>query len=656
MANANQDDWQDVELDDWEDVSAPKPPTAEPTWKSALAGLNQGLTLGFSDEISGGVDALKDVVTGKVAPTEVGQAYERHRDRYRGDDKTLTKQHPAAHLGGEVAGGVATAFVPGVGPVLNAAKGARTASVVGKAALQGGLTGLGQSEADDSAGLARDTTQGAVVGGTLGAGVKAATKLPDVVRGANTYAKAATRGATQGAKEATDAAFERAGPVLGTAITSYTAPVGALKGALKEVVETNTVQGEVKTVADAARRLVLPVVDDATKLPDDEAILTALRLPGENPIKRWWAQKAATVQPGQVDGDQYAAVLSKDSAARNAARSFDAETAAKELEPTVREVKDLFEAARTQRFDELTQQARKGFDGTAADPVLGHLQDALADSQNLKSVPSKVRNTLEDVQAMLTEGRGVRSQGLTAGGWDSASSAERFNRLQQARVLVDKQVRWAEQDGSDVAERILKDFRKQLDDVLKISPEKAEADELFRASKDVEGKFFKGTEFRDAAGNYDVDPYKIARMLGNSDQAKRFRDAVPALEEFAQRPGLNPELQERALRLADQLKRQFDTAADKRALEAFRQKQGPTSPAVERLNSVTNNNSLLQDALSSPAGFVNATDQFAKTFQSVTGKALDNLSPPEQAAATKLWIWLTQVQAKKKPNKFLRGF
>jgi hypothetical protein len=628
MANANTDDWQDVELDDWEDVAAaPKPPTAEPTWKSTLAGLNQGLTFGLSDEISGGVDTLKDLVTGKTAPTEVVDAYKRNRDRYRRDDELLAEQSPKAHFAGEVTGGVATAFVPGVGPALNAAKGAKLASVAAKGAGQGALTGFGQSDADDLGELAADTTTGAAVGGALGGAISGVTKVPAAVKSAKTLYDAGRRGALEGSKAANQA--------LGTQST-LVGTAGAVKGALEEIAATGTTKKELQTVAEAARRFVKP----EGNLPDDEVILTALRLPGDNPVKKWWAQKAAALRPGQVDADEYATVLAKGPEIRNTARDFDAEAAGKELEPVVRQVKELFEGARTKRFDELTQQARKTFDAQSADPILGHLQDALADGQNLKSVPSKVRNTLDDVQAMLTEGRGVRSQGLTAGSWETADAAERFNRLQQARVLVDKQIKWAEQEGVDVAERILRDFRGQLDDVLKVSPEKAEADDLFRASKDVEGKFFKGTEFRDAAGNYDVDPYKIARLLGNSDQAKRFRDAVPALEEYAQREGLDPELQERALRLADQLKKQFDVAADKRALGNFRHTQGPSSPALERLQSLTNNNTLLQDALSAPAGFLNQADQFAKTFQSLTGKKLESLSPPEQAAATKLWLWL----------------
>ena len=71
-------------------------------------------------------------------------------------------------MGAEIGGGIATAFVPGLG-ALNAAKGAQIGTVMGKGALQGGLMGLGGSSADDVKDMALDTAKGAALGAGGGA-------------------------------------------------------------------------------------------------------------------------------------------------------------------------------------------------------------------------------------------------------------------------------------------------------------------------------------------------------------------------------------------------------------------------------------------------------------------------------------------------------
>jgi hypothetical protein len=143
---------------DWD---APEPISAG---KSTLLGAAQGGTFGLADEGEGALKALKDVLTERPL-REFGEAYTERRDAAREDYKKAEEANPKAYLAGDVAASVATSFVPGVGPLLNAGKGAKLASVVGKSAASGALSGFGRSEEEDLAGLAKDTTIGAAVGG-----------------------------------------------------------------------------------------------------------------------------------------------------------------------------------------------------------------------------------------------------------------------------------------------------------------------------------------------------------------------------------------------------------------------------------------------------------------------------------------------------------
>lgn len=137
--------------------------------ESALRGLAQGASFGFSDEMTG---AVESIFTDKT--------YQQSRDESRQNNLEAQTANPTSYMAGEIGAAVGTTFIPGLG-VLNAGKGARLAEIATKAALQGGLTGAGLSNEEDISGIARDTIQGATIGGAMGA---TASKASDLISGA----------------------------------------------------------------------------------------------------------------------------------------------------------------------------------------------------------------------------------------------------------------------------------------------------------------------------------------------------------------------------------------------------------------------------------------------------------------------------------------
>lgn len=119
----------------------------------------QGLTLGFSDEITGGALGAWDALTSDAT---LADAYTRHRDEARGANEAAKAAHGGLYTAGEVGGGVASMFIPGLG----IAKGAKLGAVLGKSAAGGALAGLGTSEEESLGGMAADTA----LGGALGVG------------------------------------------------------------------------------------------------------------------------------------------------------------------------------------------------------------------------------------------------------------------------------------------------------------------------------------------------------------------------------------------------------------------------------------------------------------------------------------------------------
>lgn len=161
-----------------EDAPAPPPSTGEAVGRGAL----QGASLGWGDEIAAAADTLISKIPGVrsaaeyLAPAAGGRGgslsytdpnvtYQQRRDAYRATNAAAKEAHPYAYGGGEVAGGIATAFAPG----MTLAKGAGALKVGAQGAALGGAAAAGESEAKDVKGLLKDTAEGAAIGGVGGA-------------------------------------------------------------------------------------------------------------------------------------------------------------------------------------------------------------------------------------------------------------------------------------------------------------------------------------------------------------------------------------------------------------------------------------------------------------------------------------------------------
>ncbi len=155
------DGWKSIGVaddDGWESI---KPgPEKVSQLESGLRGGVQGLTMDFGDEITGGLESAAGSLG--LVPDKT---YKQARDEARAAYKKAQQDNPGTYLGGQVGGSLATLAIPG----LNAAKGAKLLTTVGKSALQGGLTGLGSSESEDVTDMAKDTAAGAGIGGAFGA-------------------------------------------------------------------------------------------------------------------------------------------------------------------------------------------------------------------------------------------------------------------------------------------------------------------------------------------------------------------------------------------------------------------------------------------------------------------------------------------------------
>ncbi len=165
----------------WRDTikTEPKEPSA---FDSAITGAAQGATLGLADELAGAIGGVGDYISqgGKL---DLEDYYKIRRDLVRKEDEKARESNPKSFMAGNIGGGLATAMVPGLG-ALNAGKGATLATQVGKGALQGGISGAGYSNSEDSKEILEDAAIGAGIGGALPIALKgvgmAANKIDDI--------------------------------------------------------------------------------------------------------------------------------------------------------------------------------------------------------------------------------------------------------------------------------------------------------------------------------------------------------------------------------------------------------------------------------------------------------------------------------------------
>lgn len=143
--------------------------------ESGLAGALDSGTFGFADEGYGALKAAPDFAKNMLGDetADYKKTYTDSRQKLRDYLKKSEEANPKSYLAGNVIGGVGTAFVPGMG----VARGASLANMAGKAALLGGLQGLGGSESNSISGDLGNAAKGAAFGGVVGGAVGGAGKM-----------------------------------------------------------------------------------------------------------------------------------------------------------------------------------------------------------------------------------------------------------------------------------------------------------------------------------------------------------------------------------------------------------------------------------------------------------------------------------------------
>jgi len=152
--------------------------------EAGVMGAAQGASLGFVDELAGGLEALGSKVglrglggslsdirleTPEEDALSFADVYKQGRDLRRGEYERAAQENPASFTGGKILGGIASGVAVPSAATANLARAASIGAGIGAA------TGFGESQGETSNQIL-DTLRGATVGGGLGAAGAAITK------------------------------------------------------------------------------------------------------------------------------------------------------------------------------------------------------------------------------------------------------------------------------------------------------------------------------------------------------------------------------------------------------------------------------------------------------------------------------------------------
>lgn len=517
------------------------------------------------------------------------------------DQRVAREAHPATTIAGGLTSGLPYVGIPGV-------KATNLKGALLTGAGLGATYGAGNMQGD-----LLDRSVGATSGAMMGAGLSAA---PWAVHNAAPVVQGIKAGATQ----------------LGESPLAIPKALGAARGTYQEV----------KQAKD-----FLDKTGGAVGLFDE----------GPNAIKEWATKKAVSHGPNQLDQENLLRVYNLGLRKRQEARRFDPRAASEAVLPNMRKMESSLGSETGSAYRQLQEKVPGEIDLDSVDYLSPFSSfEAQAD---VAGVPERTRSIVNQAAKIVEEGLGVKKLGLQQGAWEAVDAAEKLKRLHAARRYLGSEISWTAKESFPGANMLLKDMRGEIDDILKQSPSQVKADAMYSEYKTLQKKISDTVSFGESGG---VDKYKLARTFSDSDTANRFRDNIDQMEAFVESYAelMTPQDASDVIRTIKQLKESSAIAGNKRDIQALRNAQGPSSPAVDALQSSMEKRGFHGDFIQSPAGALNAADQSLESMaQKYYNMPYENLGQQEKKRLTQALVreWadkkLPDIEKQRNMDKFI---
>jgi hypothetical protein len=590
--------------------------------ESGVRGVAQGLSFGFADELTGALESTLSDKTYKQARDESRKAYDE-----------AEKANPITYNVGDIGASIATSFIPGFG-ALNASKGARLVEVAGKAALQGGLTSAGHSDKEDLAGLAGDTLKGVGAGAVLGSAAhglgKGVEYLSDNLDDIKGFGDAAIRGFKQGYKSdgfTGSDLLDTAATVVshGTIPTPFRASRG-IKGAIEALKDKGATDKELSEVAEQLRHVWGPGASQ--NLSKEEVLMRGLLDEGSNPAKDYVASKFGAAG-GNVD--LYKSLINLSPEETAAARAFNKAEAADSLTQGITDTYRGFSDEASKRYGQLKDAARNAFPQQSTAPVQ-ILSDAIKDANKYQSISGGTKAVLNDVFADLTGREGEKA-------FTQLTPAEQFDRLLASKQRLGKAVKWAAKNELPEGQQILQQTYGKFQSLLQSLDDMASADTGYKQFKGLENNLFKKLSTTERGTIKEFDAGKIEKLMSDTKEGRKLAKKLIEAKEMLDNGTLSPEVADKMRPFFKSLEESMNKSKLQRDLNSFRQQQGPSSPAIERLQASLGKETPLSQASTIPNTFLKIREDAVKNAEVMFQKPYKELNMKQKELVGKMALW-----------------
>ena len=233
-----------------------------------------------------------------------------------------------------------------------------------------------------------------------------------------------------------------------------------------------------------------------------------------------------------------------------------------------------------------------------------------------------------DAMQVITTGdiRGLEDIFPKVRAGENPATDQLFWRLQAARQLVDDYSKKLNKEGFNPRAKLVGSFRKEIDDLIKLSGEKRIADIEYSEGKRVFVPVFdKGGVTTTIGQEKFFEPGKVERMFQGTERAQTFGRRVDKMQQYLDEIGLpfDPEIKSEFFKQFGDVK---TTAANRRLIQSMKTQGGPSAQAIEALAGQKAKN-IVQEIIIRPSAVLQKIDEeIARKGGTFTEKELRDLS------------------------------
>jgi hypothetical protein len=303
---------------------------------------------------------------------------------------------------------------------------------------------------------------------------------------------------------------------------------------------------------------------------------------------------------------------------RQQTRNFDKDAAGKALAGRAQGAKDVIDSGAGKYFETQNTAAAAGADPALFDAKFDEFNGVLANVKKYvdmdRNYSAKTRGEIDSTLRMINKGEGPSEEFTNKAGkfFGELPKEDRFKRMWNARKYIDSTINYDKRTPGSAAPLEVQQketLRDAISEVLRTSPQKRAADDLYSRYKGVAADVFEPITYKTDSGKFVIDPDLMLQSL-TKDTAKthRFLSSLDNFEKFVVENRDKLEHADLLLSFAKDAKKANQQAGISQTLDKMGYAHGPSGLAVMTALYAENPKYLLALPVTSPSVYLKTLD------------------------------------------------